>query len=276
MGMGGSHLAADLIKSWNRNLSITIHKNYGLPKEDQGTLFIASSYSGNTEEVLDNFNKTLKKKLPLAVISTGGKLLELAKKHKIPYIQLPDTGIQPRSALGFGCKALLQLMHETKGLKEISELAKTLHPVRLEKQGQLLAKKMKNHIPMIYASEKNYGIAYNWKTKFNETGKTPAFWNVFPELNHNEMTAITTGFYYLIIKDDQDHPRIRKRIQILQKIYKKRDLPINQLTLRGKTRWEKIFSSMVLADWASYYTALQYHFDPVQIPMIEEFKKLIK
>ena len=30
-GMGGSHLAADLLKIWNPSFNLVIHHNYGLP-----------------------------------------------------------------------------------------------------------------------------------------------------------------------------------------------------------------------------------------------------
>ena len=42
-----------------------------------------------------------------------------------------------------------------------------------------------------------------------------------------------------------------------------------------KTLGIKIFSSLLLADWTAYYTALAYGLEPEQVPMVEEFKKLI-
>src|SRR3989338_3056652 len=122
VGLGGSHLAADLLKVWNPYLDVVVHEDYGLPafsdKELKERLIILSSYSGNTEEALDAFNETIEKKLTCAVISTGGKLIELAKKHSRPYIAMPDTGIQPRLALGFGFKALLKLMVQDKARQQ--------------------------------------------------------------------------------------------------------------------------------------------------------------
>ena len=193
IGMGGSHLAADLLKMVNPYLPLLIHKNYGLPKVPdeilKNCLFIASSYSGNTEEVLDSYQQAKKKNIPLAAISIGGKLLKQAQIDGIPYIQLPDTGIQPRSSLGFTLKALLTLMKQNELLIEINNLSKTLFPEKIEKNGRGLAKKIYGSVPIIYSSETNEPIAYNWKIKFNETGKIPSFHNVFPELNHNEMTG---------------------------------------------------------------------------------------
>jgi len=146
-GMGGSHLAADLIKVYDPCLELIVHRNYGLPcPVDEESLYIANSYSGNTEEILDFFNKAVEKNLNIVVISTGGKLIDLAKENNTPYIQIPSTDIQPRSAFGYNIKALLKAMGKEDWLKEISELSSILDPVSLEKEGEELAKKIKGKI----------------------------------------------------------------------------------------------------------------------------------
>jgi len=287
-GMGGSHLAADLLKVWNPYLLLFIHKNYGLPKAPDeilsNSLIIVSSYSGNTEEVLDTYEQARKRGLPLSAISIGGKLLERAEKDSIPYIRMPDTGIQPRSALGFNIKAMLALMGESDALQKIGALAQTLWPDELEQRGKELAKNLHGFMPVIYASEQNESIAYNWKIKFNETGKIPAFYNVFSELNHNEMTGfdvkpktkkLSKNFYFILLSDETDHPRIQKRMSVLKKLYQARNLPVIEIKLAGRDVFRKIFSSLILADWAAYYTAEGYDVESEAVPMIEEFKKLV-
>lgn len=288
-GMGGSNLAPELLKIRRPNLDIISHRNYGLPnlpaKTLKNSLIIASSYSGNTEETIDAFRLAVQKKYPAAAIAVGGKLLELAKKYKKPFIQLPDTGIQPRSATGFSTKALLKLIRDQEVLREISELAEILKPYELERAGKTLAKKLKGLVPVIYASERNRAIAYNWKIKLNETGKIPAFINVFPELNHNEMTGLdvidstrelSKNLHFIFLKDPADNPRIGKRMNITERLYRERQLPVEVMVLSGKSVFHKIFSSLVLADWVSYYLAQEYGAEATEVPMVEEFKKLIK
>jgi glucose/mannose-6-phosphate isomerase len=288
VGMGGSALAPLLLKTWKTKIDIIIHRDYGLPEfleeELKKKLIILSSYSGNTEEVVDAFIQAKEQNLNMAVITTGGKLLTLAKENNIPYIELPDMKIQPRSALGLSIKAFLKFMGEEEELKKISELATTLKPADYEENGKKLAEKMKNHIPVIYSSNNNSSIIYNWKIKLNETGKIPAFYNVFPELNHNEMTGfdikdstseLSSKFHFIILKDEKDNPEIFKRIEVLGKLLKDRNFQVEILELGGKDTWLKIFSSLVLADWTAYYTALQYGLESEQVPMVEEFKKLI-
>src|SRR4051812_33482259 len=138
LGMGGSNLAPDLFKIRNPDLQIIPHRDYGLPNIEPSlqkeTLFIASSYSGNTEETLAGFDEARKRELPLAVLTTGGKLLTLAKRYAIPYVELPKTGIQPRSALGFALLGLAALMKQPKLERELYALQKSLKVTPLEKK----------------------------------------------------------------------------------------------------------------------------------------------
>jgi glucose/mannose-6-phosphate isomerase len=288
-GMGGSHLAADLLKRWKPDLDLTIHSDYSLPAMSEeklkNSLLIFSSYSGNTEEVIDAFNHAKEKNLDMAVVTVGGKLLEMAEANNIPFVQMPNTGIQPRSALGFSIMGLVKLMGFEDGLQELKALATNLKPLEIENKGQELAEKLKDFVPVIYSSGLNKSIAYNWKIKFNETGKIPAFYNIFPELNHNEMTGLdivdstkhlSDKFYFIILADNDDHEKNQKRMAIVEELYQKRELKTEVIKLEGNNVFEKIFNSLLLADWAAVYIAEIYGLESEQVPMVEEFKDAIK
>ena len=286
-GMGGSHLSGDLLKTRKPELQIIIHSDYGLPvvENPKESLIIASSYSGNTEETLDAFEMAYTKNMPLAAISIGGKLMSRAKKYGVPYIQLPDTGIQPRSALGFSIMALCSMMNERELQNELSVLSVQLKPDLIEDQGRSLAMRLKKRVPIIYTSSRNRAVAYNWKIKFNETGKIPAFYNVFPELNHNEMNgfdvkestrALSEIFYCIILKDASDDARIQKRMMVLENQYKERGMPVESFEMKGETEFYKIFSSLITADWAAFHIAKLYGVEPELVQMVEEFKGLME
>lgn len=289
-GMGGSHLAGDLLKIIDPTLNIVFHQDYGLPpmKKDslKERLIILNSYSGNTEEVISSFFESKKIGLLSISVSTGGKLLHLAKKYHLPYIQIPNTNIQPRMALGFSLKALLRILNKKREEKEAERLYSLLKPKQFKEQGRDLALALRNFVPVIYASLKNFPIAYIWKIKFNETAKIPAFCNHFPELNHNEMTGfdrkgntpiLSRNFYFLILQDREDKPQIRKRIKVLSALYQERGLKTKFISLfNGKGIFYKIFSSLLLADWVSLFLAKEYNVEPEQVPMVEEFKRLIR
>ena len=288
-GMGGSHLAADLIKVARPDLDLVVHSNYGLPAiGDLGErTIIVNSYSGNTEETLDSFNEASEKGLALAAVSIGGKLIEQAKAHEISFVQIPDTGIQPRMAVSFSVLALLKLMGED---KEIAEIRKIVGDFGTEeKSGKDLAKKLEGKVPIIYSPEKNSALALNWKVIFNETGKIPAFCNFFPELNHNEMTGfdftleskkLSQNLAFIFLRDPEDDPRIIKRMDMTQKLLEERNFEVflgsNPRGDSGiRSRWHEIFSSILVAEWTAYYLALYYGAEPEKVPMVEEFKKLI-
>ena len=285
-GMGGSAQPAQVLKSIMPEADLAVHKDYGIPAGDwKKTLVVAMSYSGNTEETISSLEEAVSRQLPALAIATGGRLIEFAKVKGVPYILIPETGIQPRCATGFLLVALLKGLKLNDVLKQLRALAKILQPKDLQQKGKDLAETIKNSVPVIYASARNFPLAYMWKIKFNETGKIPAFYNVFPELNHNEMNGfdlrdisrpLSERFYFLFIKDADDYSRIQARFDITAKLLQDRGLKVETLELAGQSRLEKIFSSLILGDWTAYYTAEGYGLEPEQVPMVEEFKKLIK
>ncbi|MBN1779243.1 MAG: hypothetical protein JW816_03425 [Candidatus Buchananbacteria bacterium] len=284
-GMGGSHLCGDLFRTIKPDVDLIIHSNYGLPQIDlSDRLVVASSYSGNTEETIDAFESAIEKGLPVIVISVGGKLIELAKMNKVAYIQLPDTDIEPRSALGFSFRALLLATGQQSLLEQSDQMATVLQPAALEQAGKALASEFNGYVPIIYSSDQNFALAYNWKIKLNETGKIPAFYNLLPELNHNEMNGfdvnkktkdLSKGFKFIFLQDSSDHPRVIKRFLVLEQQYKSRRFIVKTIETKGKSEMERVFSSLLLADWFAFYTAKNYGLEAEQVPMVEEFKKMI-
>jgi len=288
VGMGGSHLAADLLKIAKPELDMTVHRGYGLPplspSDVRERLIILSSYSGNTEEVLDAYTQAGKLGLNRAVLSIGGALIERAEKDSVPYIQMPDSGIQPRSALALNLRGLLKLIGEETMLTDTAALAQSFRPADFEEEGKQLATLLRGRVPVIYASEKNQSLAYNWKIKFNETGKIPAFYNTLSELNHNEMTgfdvkettrALSEKFIFIFLRDPNDHPQIKKRMEVTAALYRDRALATHDVTLSGDGIFHTIFNALTVADFAAYFTAEGYGLESEQVPMVEEFKKRI-
>ena len=284
VGMGGSALAPDLLRISNPKLDILIHRDYGLPdlpdKVLQNSLIILNSYSGNTEEVLDAFKLALSKNLLMAVVSIGGKLLELARQNSIPYVEMPDWGLEPRLSLGLNLKALLKVLGQDQALDMVSQIKLE----DSEKTGKEIAERLRGFVPIVYSSRKNGPIAYAWKVKINETAKKPSFSNVFPELNHNEMAGfhpsevsklLSQNFHFIFLKDETDNPRVIKRMEVTAKLFQNQKLNVETIELTGDNTFAKIFSSLQLADWVSYYIAKEYDIDPADISTIEEFKKSI-
>lgn len=282
-GMGGSHLSADLVKIFVPGLNLIVHSDYGLPQvmPKGDVLFVASSYSGNTEETLDFFERVMAKKLPVAVVASGGKLLELAKLYSLPYVVLPG-GLQPRMAIGYSFVALLEVLGEKEVLEEAHILERIMEPEALEKIGQDFAEKLHKKITLVYSSKDLFPLSYIWKIKLNENGKAPAFCNSLPELNHNEIVGFDNlpalkdlgdKFHVIILKDGSEHLRVSKRIELTRQLLEKRSVDVSVIELAGESKMEKVFNSVVLADWISFYVAKLNGADPERVNIIEDLKR---
>ncbi|MCK4521632.1 MAG: bifunctional phosphoglucose/phosphomannose isomerase, partial [Nanoarchaeota archaeon] len=145
-----------------------------------------------------------------------------------------------------------------------------------KEKAKQLAERLFNKVPLIYSSERLYAIAYKWKINFNENSKIHAFCNFFPELNHNEMVGFTkkNGDYYcIIIKDDYDERRIKKRMSITKDIITINKSPALELNITGTSDLVKIFSTIHIGDWTSYILALKNKVDPTPVKLVEYLKK---
>ena len=286
-GMGGSAWPADILSTW-LDFPIRVNRNYQLPASKKD-LAIFSSYSGNTEECLAAYQEALKKGLAMVAITSGGQLKELCQQNGTPLVEIP-TGLVPRMATGYIFTALYSILANS-GLindksSEILEMAKNLKAAEEEKPGQDLAKKLRGKIPIIYVSDKLKVLGYIWKIKFNENSNSPAFTHYFPELNHNELEGMAHEkechfhdkpiFHCLILKDPSDQPKIKKRMDLTAEMLNETGLPTEVIDLTGQSPLERIFSSILLADWASYLLAQEYQTDPLAEETIEEFKKKMK
>jgi glucose/mannose-6-phosphate isomerase len=282
-GMGGSALPGEILKSYlykDFKIPIIVNRNYDLPDYvNKNTLLIASSFSGNTEEAIEAMRQGNRKGCKIVVMSHAGKLEDLAKKLNKVFVKLPSA-LQPRLAYGYMFFAILRILQNS-GLiknqdKEVKELIEKLNRDIYKKKAVEIAEKLKGKIPLIYSSERLYAIAYKWKINFNENAKMHAFVNFFPELNHNEMvgyTKLNGDYYVLIIKDEYDLPGIKKRMKITKELIHLKKCPVLDLELKGSSDLIKIFSTIYLGDWVSYFVALNNEVDPTPVDIVEDFKK---
>lgn len=286
-GIGGSALPANILAAiTSPKVPIHIHRDYNLPTAaNKDSLIICISYSGNTEETISAFEQALEKGFKCAAIATGGKIEEICEKNNVPLAKIP-AGIQPRSATGYLFSALSTILFNSKIIGDIStEIFQTANELEkinpeLEKEAKSIAKKINKKIPIIYASNNFKTAARIWKIKFNENSKIPAFYNYFPELNHNEMVGFTnkskvSNFFVLMLKDGNDHERTIKRMNLLASILKKKGVKNIFIETKQGSFMFKMFASLLLGDWTSYYLAIGNKTDPTPVAMVEEFKKMM-
>ncbi|MBI2598736.1 hypothetical protein HYW40_00740 [Candidatus Curtissbacteria bacterium] len=292
-GEGGSAFPSQLLETIVSEFAgakapqIITNHSYSLPAvSTAGALNVVCSYSGNTEETISNLEEAISKKLPVIGIASGGKVEEICKASNIPFVKLPmpSPEFQPRMGTGYFVAAMVKLLENhglVSGLSD--EMGKNMGTVgegleEVERKGMELAGKIAGKTPVVYSSEKFARLAMVWKIKFNEHAKNPAFWNFFSELNHNEMVGFTNlgeRYFAVMLKDPQDDPRNLKRYDVMAKLVGEKGLESVMFGLEGKNAFEKIFKSLLLADFTAYYLAMYNKADPTPVEMVEHFKKLL-
>lgn len=292
-GMGGSSLPANILRIYlssiykknrsnKKHLAIFQNRFYSLPHEAYNNcLNFFASYSGNTEETVSSLKEAIRHKLPSIGFATGGKVLELCQKNNIPCVILP-AGIQPRYATGYFFASMFQILVNSGLIEdktpEILKFAAQLEngSKKLEAEGKKLAKKLVGKIPVVYSSIDYKSIAMIWKIKINENAKTPAFYNFYPELNHNEMVGYTLPqgkFHIITLLDKKDHPQNIKRMHVTANLLKKKGIANTIIEMQDSNIFNTIFTTLLLGDWTSYYLALEYRQDPTPVAMVEDLKK---
>ncbi len=296
-GLGGSALHVDVLQYYVRDffakegkrsyIEIVQNRSYVLPPESyDNALNIICSYSGNTEEVITAFQEALENNLPCIGVSAGGKIEEMCKENSIAHIKLPIPyeHFQPRMATGYFFATMISILTKMGKIPDQrNELINKVAPTLLknikenEERGKIIAQKLIGKTPIIYASDKMRCAAMIWKIKINENGKTPAFWNYFSELNHNEFVGFTNPqglFHVIMLRDATDYPRNTARYDITADILTKKGVDVEIIdVINTSDPAEKIFTTLSLGDWVSYYLALAYDQDPTPVELVEDFKK---
>lgn len=287
LGMGGSGFNGDLLEVFLSDVPVPIHvvKDYSLPKfVDRKSLIFAISYSGNTEETISAYRLAIKRGCKAITVSAGGKLKELSELNETPHISIPP-GIQPRLSTPYLFVALLNTLamaglidSQEKNILKCAEDLKNSKK-RIEESAKNLSEKIKGKVPIIYSSQKMFCIAEKWKTDINENAKTHAFYNMFSEFNHNEICSYENpvgDFYVIIVSDEKDHDRIKKRIEIFKKLLKDYKTPVTEIAITGTNYLTRLFTSIWMGLYLGYYLAEQYGIDPTPVKIIEKLKQDLK
>jgi glucose/mannose-6-phosphate isomerase len=273
VGMGGSGFAGDVIKCLaEEEIDIEVVKDYSLPlnltKKD---LVVVVSYSGNTEETLSCAKEAIERKIPIVGIGTGGELEELCSK----FIKIP-SGYQPRDAVAYLVIPILNVLKENNVLSVDGYDKIFFNQKEIKIVAKDISNKMIKEIPVIYSSTRLRCLAEGTKTRINENGKILAYSNVIPEMNHNEIVGFTekvAELFILIIRDVEDHPRIKKRFEITKDIIEDHGFKCVILDTYGDSLISRVFNTLHIADWISYYLAEQYGYEPAPVEIIEDLKK---
>ena len=289
-GMGGSALGAHIVRALDIcQVSFSFYNGYMPPAYvGKNTLFIASSYSGNTEEVLASLDEAERRGAKIIIISAGGALENRAKLNKYPFIKFDskyNPSDQPRYGLGYALGALFNILILLKLTKlkqsQVIRQIKKVKPVNLNK-AEIFAKKIKGISPIIVASEFLEGNAHILTNQLNETCKVNANYHTIPELNHHLLEGLKrpsinkSYLKFLFIDSDLYSKRVKERYKITKQVVKKNGIELCSFKIEGKGRLEQVVNVLAMGSMISLLLAIMYKEDPKAIPFVDYFKANLK
>lgn len=290
-GMGGSAIAGDLLSdlaSLEKSPQISVWRDYGLPPYvNNRTLFIASSYSGDTEETLDGFERAMAVKAKIVAVTSGGKVLATAKSKRLPVFQIKYKG-EPRTSLGYSFMPLISMacklnLIKDKG-KDVTEAVALLQRGNKELGPQAptaknaakkLALDIHEQIVAVYGSGFLSNAARRFKGQINENSKGWAFYDLLPELDHNSIvgyqfpkTASRNNVRVIMLRSAKLNKRTLLRYEITKQILAQCGGKATILDAKGNSALAQMLNLIQLGDYTSYYLAILNGIDPAPVKVI--------
>jgi glucose/mannose-6-phosphate isomerase len=284
-GLGGSGIGGKFASQlvWDQcTVPVQIVNDYRIPAwVGEDTLFVACSYSGNTEETLSTLAEAMTKGASISCVTSGGKLELLARENGFNMIKIP-AGQPPRTSFGYNAMQQLFILSaygliEKNFITDLSAAAKLLKSEAglIKTEAAAIANKIGNLIPIVYAETYFEAVAIRFRQQINENAKTLCWHHALPEMNHNELVAWAGGskeYAALIIRTPEDHPGTAKRMELSKEIISRYTDTIIEIKPKGASRIEMVYYLIHLVDWISYYMAVEKDVDPIEIEVIDYFK----
>ncbi len=291
-GMGGSGVSGNLVASLVQDelkVPFIALKSYNVPAfVNEHTLFIASSFSGNTEETIECLQKALNAGAQCCAITSGGKIMDMARENGMDMITLPVDTANPRANFGHSVIQLLFMLHykELIGTSFINQLNSTVtlleqEEKELHSKAKKLGNRIKGYLPIIYTDSRILPVSIRFQQQISENGKHLAHVNEFPDMNHNELVGwehpeqVLSDSKIFFLKTDFDHPRVHERFRICEEILSSKASTIITVNAKGKSLLEQCFYLIHLTDWISYYLALANDADPYEVKVNDYLKSAL-
>jgi glucose/mannose-6-phosphate isomerase len=297
-GMGGSALGSLIIKRLFKDelvIPLEVYTHYHLPGYvSSDSLVLLSSYSGDTEETIAAAEQAVKVNAKVVVITSGGKLRDLAATHRWP-IYLIDAKYnpsnQPRMAIGYAVFGQLSMFAKM-GLINISgeqvlnlvdklkELVKRLSPEIENNPAKMLAYSIYDKHIIFSAAEHLIGAAHVFNNQVNENAKTlTTEWHL-PEFNHHYLEALSYPEFtkentiFLLFNSALYDARVEKRFPLTKQVIESKNYQVELIQATAPTKLEQVFEIIQLGEFVSVYLAFLYKInDPGAIPNVDWFKE---
>ncbi len=284
-GLGGSGIGGSIIQNFvfdKMKIPFIVNKDYFLPSFiGEKSLVFVSSYSGNTEETVAALNHAIKAKATVVCVTSGGKVAEIAKKKKVDCILVP-AGMPPRACLGYSMIQVLYALQHF-GLikynfeKDINATIKLLNKEEkdIQKKAKSIAQKLIGKLPIIYSAADFEGVAVRVRQQINENSKMLCWHHAIPEMNHNELVGWRDkdpNKVVLLLRNEDDYERVKLRMEINKKVFKKYTPNLIELYSKGSSYWEKAFYFIHVTDWVSVMLADLHEVDATEVKVIDFLK----
>ena len=292
-GMGGSAIGGDLATAAlgdRATRPIAVVRGYALESWTMPeSLVLCASYSGETEETLACFEAAGAAGAERVVLTTGGRLAELAREENVPVIGVP-AGMQPRAAVIYMTVGVLEcaaLCGAAPALHAEIDMATSLLERLVEEWGagadedsvaKSLASQLHGTLPVIHGASATIAPARRWSTQINENADSPAFWTELPEGNHNQICGWERGrglapLSGVFLCDPDQHPRVKRHVDLATEELERVGAPALQVQTRGDSRLERVLSAVLLGDLVSVYMAVLAGVDPTPTPALTQLKQ---
>ena len=300
VGMGGSAIAADILKDWLFESQTVIEVIRGpiLPGSiTAGAHVLVASYSGQTTEALKALKEARRRKTRVSAIASEGDLLRICREEGIPHVQV-KAGLQPREALPHLLSASLAILDrwgicnqrnvqaELRTVTEqLGELRKTIGFGRSQSRNpaKQLAIGLEGTIPFIYAPRLMAAAARRFKNQLNENSKVLAKFEILPEMLHNEVQSwhmlkehgITDAISFVFLEgcEGEDEAEQFKR---LKDLIESGGRVVHEISVKSPTRLAAILETIYYCDYVSFYLAVARGVDPTPIDTIQSLKRWMR
>jgi len=124
-------------------------------------------------------------------------------------------------------------------------------------------------------------VARPWKEKFNENSKAWAFFENFPELNHNAAVGyefpveVKDRILVLMLRSSSLHPRNLLRYEVTSDLLAKAGIAYEFVEARGKSTLAQMLSLVLLGDYISFYLSMLNKVDPTSTEAIDSVKQYL-
>lgn len=292
-GMGGSGIAGDMLAGMFPERDIRVCKGYELPRHvGSKDLVFVISYSGNTEETLSIFREAMSRGCGIIAVTSGGELERECVKHSVNYVKIPK-GIKPRFSLGYILFPIIILLEKIRFVRKqkldlvVRNLRETRDEIKPEirmsdNPAKRIAMRLIDSVPVVHGFGIYEPVANRARTQFNENSKVPSFSEVYPELNHNSILGwegggyLTRNFSVILVRDEKESERMRKRIEFTKKLLRKSAKSIIEVWSFYPYGLSRMLSTMYILDFVTVYLGILRNKDPGDDSLLLKLKTILK